>query len=42
MGAPPKKKINTQKNQIIKKKITDDNGWVCADCGEVWDDDGNC
>ena len=42
-----KKKNYTQKNQIIKKKTTkkaiaDDDDWICADCGEVWDDDGDC
>ena len=41
-----KKKNYIQKNQIkkkpTKKAIADDDDWICADCGEVWDDDGDC
>ena len=37
----PKK--SNKKRQKPKKIITDDsNDWTCVDCGEVWDDDGDC
>ena len=36
----PKK--SNKKRKTPKKIITDDDDWMCADCGEVWDDDGDC
>ena len=36
----PKK--SNKKQQTPKKIITDNDDWMCADCGEVWDDDGDC
>ena len=33
---------NSNKKKKKKKIITDDNDWICADCGEVWNDDGDC
>ena len=35
----PKK--SNKKRKPPQKIITDDD-WICADCGEVWDDDGDC
>ena len=35
----PKK--SNKKRKPTKKAIADDDDWICADCGEVWDDDGD-
>ena len=35
----PKK--SNKKRKPPQKIITDDD-WICADCGEVWDEDGDC
>ena len=36
----PKK--SNKKRKPSKKIFTDDDDWICADSGEVWDDDGDC
>lgn len=36
----PKK--SNKKRKTHKKFITDDDEWIFADCGEVWDDYGDC
>ena len=36
----PKK--SNKKRKPTKKTTADDGDWICGDCGEVWDDDGDC
>ena len=36
------KKSNKKRKPSKKTFTDDDDDWICADSGEVWDDDGDC